>query len=60
MTNQTNALLKGMGAGMVIGTAAAVLSCKMTDKDTRKCMKKRADKMMKNMNEMIDTIQTML
>ena len=57
---KTNEMLKGLGVGVALGTAAALACSAMTDKSTMKCYKKKAAKCAKNLSCMLDSVQSML
>lgn len=49
-------MVKGIGIGLAVGTAAAVASTKMMTKKGRRACKKNAAKCMKSMESVIDAM----
>lgn len=49
-------MVKGLGIGLAVGTAAAVASTKMMTKKGRKACKKNAARCMKSMESVIDAM----
>lgn len=60
LSKQTCAILKGIGIGVAVGSAAAMTSTKMMSRDTRRCFKKNASKCMKTVSGMLDDVQSMM
>lgn len=57
---KSGSMLTGIGVGMAIGTAAAMAGVKMMDKSTMKTCKKNTAKCVKNINSMLDSVQSMI
>lgn len=53
-------MLKGVGVGMAVGSAAAAACKMMIGGSSRKCFKKNAAKCMKTMSGMLDDVQSMM
>ncbi len=59
MSNKSADIVKGMGIGLAVGTAAAVAGSKMMTKSGRKMCKKTATKCMRTMEDVLDSISAM-
>lgn len=59
MSNRNTDIVKGMGIGLAVGTAAAVAGSKMMTKSGRKACKKSAAKCMRTVEEVLDSISAM-
>ncbi len=56
----TGKMMTGIGMGVALGSVALFAGSKMMDKSTLKSTKKTAAKCVKNLNSMLDSVQTML
>ena len=59
MTSKNMSMVKGLGIGIAVGTAAAVAGSKIMTKSGRKACRKSAAKCMKTMEDMLDSISMM-
>lgn len=60
MSNKTADIAKGMGIGLAVGTVAAVAGSKMMTKSGRKMCKRTATKCMNTMEDVLDSISSMM
>ncbi len=59
MTSKNMSMVKGLGIGLAVGTAAAVAGTKMMTRRGRKACRKSAAKCMKTVEGMLDSISMM-
>ncbi|MEE1012225.1 MAG: hypothetical protein U0L11_09380 [Acutalibacteraceae bacterium] len=60
MSSKKTDIITGMGIGLAVGTAAAVAGTKMMTKSGRKACRKTADRCMKNIGNMMDSMSAMM
>lgn len=53
-------MMKGIGIGMAIGGAAAMVGSALMSPKAKRRTKRNAEKMMKSMSEFVDSVQTMV
>lgn len=58
-SNKTADIMKGMGIGLAVGTAATFASTMMMSKSGRKTCKKNAAKCMRTVEDMMNSISMM-
>lgn len=58
-SNKTADIMKGMGIGIAVGTAATFASTMMMSKSGRKTCKKNAAKCMRTVEDMMNSISSM-
>ncbi len=58
-SNKTADIMKGMGIGLAVGTAATFASTMMMSKSGRKACKKNAAKCMRTVEDMMNSISMM-
>lgn len=58
-SNKTADIMKGMGIGLAVGSAATFASTMMMSKSGRKTCKKNAAKCMRTMEDMMNSITSM-
>lgn len=58
-SNKTADIVKGMGIGIAVGTAATFASTMMMSKSGRKTCKKNAAKCMRTVEDMMNSISSM-
>ena len=59
MSNKSADIAKGMGIGIAVGSVAAFAGTKMMTKSGRKTCKKTAEKCMRTVEEVLDSITAM-
>lgn len=59
-SNKTADIMKGMGIGLAVGTVAAVAGSSMMTKSGRKMCKRTATRCMNTMEDMLDSISSMM
>ncbi|MBE6820699.1 MAG: hypothetical protein E7516_06575 [Ruminococcaceae bacterium] len=59
MTTKNMSLVKGMGIGIAVGSAAAMAGAKMMTKSGRRMCRRNASKAMKTVEGMLDSISMM-
>ena len=55
-SSKNMSIMKGMGIGLAVGTAAAVVSSKMMTKSSRRACRKNAIKCMKSVEDVISSM----
>lgn len=55
-TSKNMSVIKGMGIGLAVGTAAAVVGSKMMTKSSRKACRKNAIKCMKSVEDVLNSM----
>lgn len=58
-SNKTADIMKGMGLGLAVGSAATIASTMMMSKSGRKMCKKNAAKCMRTVEDMMNSISSM-
>lgn len=59
MTSKNMSMVKGLGIGLAVGTAAAVAGSKMMTRSGKRACRKNAAKCMKTVEGMLDSISMM-
>lgn len=59
-SNKTADIMKGMGIGLAVGTAATFASTMMMSKSGRKTCKKNAAKCMRTVEDMMNSISSIM